>query len=71
MKPYEILSEDQIYKLETSIIRYLENGYSLVGGPFINQYDEFSSRYGNEIKTTKREFCQAVYKKSDGTEEDY
>lgn len=74
MKEYEILSEGEIYLLENSVICYLEKGYSLVGGPFINQYEEYSgARYSSEAPTKKtiRKFCQAVYKKLDGTEEDY
>lgn len=74
MKEYQILEENEIYSLENSVIRYLEKGYSLVGGPFINQYEEYSGgRYSSDSHTKKtiRKFCQAVYKKFDGTEEDY
>lgn len=67
MKDYKILSSHSTYTLQNVVNRELENGYVLCGGPFVDISYKTSNGDSNnysvsEIRTTIKNYCQAVYK---------
>jgi hypothetical protein len=67
MSDYKIIQEHSIHTLQNVVMNKLDAGYSLVGGPFIlDDITTFNSDRDDysivEVRTTKRKYCQAVYK---------
>ena len=67
MSAYKIIQEHSIHTLQNVVSRELDDGYSLAGGPFMVDEIETNKSDRNdysviEVRTTKRKYCQAVYK---------
>jgi hypothetical protein len=67
MSDYKIIQEHSIHTLQNVVMRNLDSGYSLVGGPFIE--DKIETKNGDrndysiiEVREIKRKYCQAIYK---------
>lgn len=67
MANYEILENHSIYNLQILVNKKMSDGYSLAGGPFIVEDITTDKSDRNdysviEVRTIKRNYCQAVYK---------
>jgi hypothetical protein len=67
MSDYKILENHNIYNLQTLVNKKMSDGYLPTGGPFVVDEIETNNSDRNdyfviEVRTTKRKYCQAVYR---------
>jgi len=67
MSDYEILEDLNMYALQRSVNKKMSDGYLPTGGPFVVDEIETNNSDRNdysviEVRTTKRKYCQAVYR---------
>jgi len=67
MNKYEILEALNIYNLQRLVDKKMSDGFLPTGGPFMVDEIETTNSDRNdysviEVRTTKRKYCQAVYK---------